>query len=105
LTAVYIEGASCHSNKETQRESIWRLFHHFSAQIDFKTVVYPAKTLLKVNIKPNMANEEETASIRAPEPVTITVVRCRNLVSELAKMTRSYNFILFISLLLAIGLG
>lgn len=52
-----------------------------------------------------MANEEETASIRAPEPVTITVVRCRNLVSELAKMTRSYNFILFISLLLAIGLA
>lgn len=34
---------------------------------------------MKVDAKPDMANEEETASIRAPEPVTITVVRCRNL--------------------------
>lgn len=54
---------------------------------------------MKADTKPDMANEEETASIRAPEPVTITVVRCRNLVSDLAKMTRSYNFISFISLL------
>lgn len=35
----------------------------------------------------DMANEEEAASIRAPEPVTITVVRCKNLVRGLAKTT------------------
>ena len=61
-----------------------------------------------------MASEEETARIRAPEPVTITVVRCRNLVSELANCnfkTRSsrLNFILSITLLqcfaVAIGLA
>lgn len=38
-----------------------------------------------------MANEEEAASIRAPEPVTITVVRCKNLVSELAKKSQAMN--------------
>jgi len=50
---------------------------------------------LKVNKTHDMANEEEGASIRAPEPVTITVVRCRNLVRGLAKTTRSFYFILF----------